>query len=65
MSLPTRSYTVQFEFAGNERGAPPQTTVVSLGGVSFPNNQGCTLMTPQRTRPVVVYRFGRRISEAT
>jgi hypothetical protein len=49
MSLPTRSYTVQFEFAGNERGAPPQTTMVSLGGVSFsltpPNNQGCTLMT--------------------
>ena len=48
-SLSTGSYTVQFEFAGNERGAPPETTVVSIGNQSFsltpPNSQGYTLTT--------------------
>jgi hypothetical protein len=48
-SLSTGSYTVQFEFAGNERGATPETTVISIGGKSFsltpPNTQGYTLTT--------------------
>jgi PEP-CTERM motif len=49
MSLSTGTYTVQFEFAGNERGAPPETTVISIGGTSFdltpPDDQGFTLTT--------------------
>jgi hypothetical protein len=49
MSLPTGNYTLQFEFAGNERGATPETTVISLGGTSFsltpPSSQGYTLTT--------------------
>jgi PEP-CTERM motif len=48
-SLATGSYTVQFEFAGNERGALPETTVISIGNQSFsltpPNSQGYTLTT--------------------
>ena len=48
-SLSTGSYTVQFEFAGNERGAPAETTVVSIGGESFSltplNNQPFALTT--------------------
>jgi PEP-CTERM motif len=48
-SLSTGSYTVQFEFAGNERGALPETTVISIGNQSFsltpPNSQGYTLTT--------------------
>ena len=48
-SLTTGNYTVQFEFAGNERGATPETTVISIGGKSFsltpPNTQGYTLTT--------------------
>ena len=48
-SLSTGSYTVQFEFAGNERGALPETTVISIGDKSFsltpPSSQGYTLTT--------------------
>jgi hypothetical protein len=48
-SLSTGSYTVRFEFAGNERGALPETTVISIGNQSFsltpPNTQGYTLTT--------------------
>ena len=47
MSLSTGTYTVRFDFAGNERGAPAETTVISIGNVSYsltpPNNQGYTL----------------------
>ena len=34
-SLTTGNYTVQFMFAGNERGATPETTVISIGDESF------------------------------
>jgi hypothetical protein len=49
MSLATGNYTVQFEFAGNERGALPETTVINIGDESFSltpqNSQGYTLTT--------------------
>ena len=34
-SLTTGNYTVQFMFAGNERGATAETTVISIGDESF------------------------------
>jgi hypothetical protein len=48
LTSPT-GFTVTFELAGNLRGVPPQTTVVSLGGQSFSftplASQGYTLET--------------------
>ena len=71
-SLSTGSYTVQFEFAGNERGASPETTVISIGNQSFsltpPNSQGYTLTTLFFTNVSGKLSFtdlGPRISRAT
>lgn len=49
MSLSTGNYVVSFLLAGNMRGAPPQTTTISIGSQSFtltlPSNQGYTQFT--------------------
>jgi hypothetical protein len=49
MSLSTGNYVVSFLLAGNMRGAPPQTTTISIGSQSFaltlPSSQGYTLFT--------------------
>jgi hypothetical protein len=43
-SLAAGNYTVQFELAGNLRGAPAETTIVSIGGQS-------QSITPSNTQP--------------
>jgi hypothetical protein len=49
MSLAKGDYTVQFELAGNLRGAPVQTVDISIGGqtqtLTLPAGQGFTLET--------------------
>jgi hypothetical protein len=49
-SLPLGNYTVQFDLAGNLRGAYAQTTVVSIGGESYD-------ITPPNTQPYTLYTF--------
>jgi hypothetical protein len=49
MSLSTGDYVVSFWLAGNMRGAPPQTTTISIGSQSFtltlPSSVGYTPVT--------------------